>query len=38
MEAEEAILKYLDRDIILCSWAPYGDPVLERNIRFIKTI
>ena len=30
MEAEEAILKYLDRDIILCSWAPYGDPVLER--------
>ena len=30
MEAEEAILKYSDRDIILCSWAPYGDPVLER--------
>ena len=23
-------LKYSDRDIILCSWAPYGDPVLER--------
>lgn len=30
MEAEEAILKYSDRDMILCSWAPYGDPVLER--------
>lgn len=30
MEAEKAIIKHLDRDIILCSWAPYGDPVLER--------
>lgn len=42
MEAEEAILKYSDRDIILCSWAPYRDPVLERiydlSIRYLYTM